>query len=166
MEIVELTEKYLKGFNDLASEVCLEEVITVNERKSLNERKKWFEGYQTQRKLGMKISLVGLEDGKVIGDASATRQQGKRDHVWEIGYQVRNNFRKSGNGSELVKTLIDNLNSKGAKQLIAWVNEANTPSIGILKKFGFKETGRIKLGVKLKEGKYCDYILFQKTLIK
>lgn len=87
----------------------------------------------------------------------------KRSHVWEIGYQVKKEYRSRGVGSLLVKRLIEFLRKRGAKQLIAWVVETNEASINLLRKFNFEKVGKIRKGVRL-SNRYCDYLLFQKEL--
>lgn len=164
MEIVEFNEKHIKGYNVLMNEISEEEIISVNKKKTLEEREKWFKVYKRLNVAGKYIILIGIEKGKVVGASIANCYEGKRSHVWEIGYNVRRNCRRSGKGSELVTALLDYLKSTNAEELTAWVVEENKPSVNLLKKFGFKEVGRISKGVKLKGGKYCDYFLFQRGL--
>ncbi len=164
MIIEEINESHLKGFNNLLNSIMDEDVFTVNIKKTIEERIKWFNNsYLKSRLKNNHITFVAVKDNLIIGSASAIRQQGKRQHVFEIGYQVLKNYRQQGVATILVNKLINFIKNSKAEQVIAWVTENNIKSVYFLKKFGFKEVGRINKGVKLKKG-YCDYLLFQKEL--
>ena len=164
MKIIELNSKYIKGLNDLLNSIMDENIFTANEKKTPEERKKWFNNYEKERKKGNTVVFVSIEKDEIIGSASVIRQRGKRNHVWEIGYQVKKEYRNKGVGSLLVNRVIEFLKENGGEQLIAWVSETNTASINLLKKFGFQKVGEIKKGVKLTKDKYCNYLLFQKEI--
>ncbi len=152
------------GLNKLLNFIAGEEIhLSVNKTKTLKERKIWFKKYLEKRKENRKIMFVCLENNQIIGSGSATRKQGKRNHVWEIGYQVKKEHREKGIGSTLLSELLKNLKIKSAEQIVTWVLETNNNSTNLLKKFGFEETGRIKRGVKINRD-YCDYLLFQRSL--
>jgi len=163
MKIEELKFKHLSGLNELLNSIAAEDVWTVNKRKTLKERIKWFENYKAERRKGNHVVFVCVEQNKIIGSTSAIRQEGKRNHVWEIGYQVKKEYRRRGIGSLLVKTLIEFLRKRDAKQLIAWVVETNKASINLLKKFNFEKVGKIRNGVR-SNNRYYDYLLFQKEI--
>jgi len=162
MEIKKLNSEYIKGLNNLLNSISKENIWTVNEKKTLKERMKWFENYEKNQ--GNSIIFVCIKENRIIGSSSATRQKGKRAHVWEIGYQVKKEYRNKGIGSNLIDKLIKFLHENKAEQVIAWVAESNNSSINLLKKFGFKKVGLIKKGVKLNDTKYEDYLLFQKNI--
>ena len=163
MKIEELRFEHLSGLNKLLNSIAAEGVWTVNKRKTFKERVRWFESYKRERRRGNRIVLVCVEQNEIIGSASAVRQEGKRNHVCEIGYQVKKEYRSRGVGSLLVKRLIEFLRKRGAKEVIAWVTETNEASINLLKKFNFEKVGKIWKGVRL-SNRYCDYLLFQKEL--
>lgn len=160
MEIKELKSENIVGLNNLLNSIAEENIWTVNENKTLQERIKWFKKYEEEKKKGNSIVFVCIEEDKVIGSSSAIRQRGKRNHVWEVGYQVKKEYRNKGIGSSLINKLIDFLKENKAEQLIAWVTETNKASINLLKKFGFEKVGEIRKGVKSGK-KYYNYLLFQ-----
>lgn len=150
--------------NKLLNSIAKEKIHwSVNKIKTPEERRAWFEKYLKKKRENKKIMLVCLDDNKIIGSATATRKPGKRNHVWEVGYQVKKEWRRRGIGSALLSELLKNLKTKNAEQAIAWVIETNKNSARLLKKFGFNETGRIKNGIKTSKD-YCDYVLFQRGL--
>ena len=163
MEIRELEKKDIPELNKLLNSIVEEGIYFArNKKRTLKEEKNLFENYL--RKKNRKLMFVCLKNNKIVGFSSATRKQGKRDHVWEISYCIKKEYRKMGLGSALLSKLLDHLGDRNAEQIIAWVIEINKPSINLLNKYGFEETGRIKNGIKIGEN-YCDYILFQKRNI-
>ena len=164
MEVRKAKPSDVPGLTELINSISGEEVhMSVNQTKTLNERKELFKTYLKKMEKGRKIMLVCMENEELIGSASAVRKPGKRNHLWEIEYQVKKEWRRKRVGSELLSGLLKYLENIKAEQAIAWVVGTNKNSIKLLEKFGFKETGKIKDGIKTGEG-YCDYLLFQKNL--
>ncbi len=163
MKIEEITHTYLAGLNKLLNDLMDEGVFTVNEKKTLSERKQWFNDYTKERLINNQIVFIAIDNNVVIGSASAVRQKGKRGHIFEIGYQIMKEYRHKGIASALVKKIIEFLESINAEQIIAWVVETNLNSINLLNKFNFQKTGEIKKGVK-NDNTYCNYLLFQKEI--
>lgn len=56
----------------------------------------------------------------------------------EIGFVVHDSFQYQGIGQILVKSAIELARKEGIKKLIAFINEGNSCSIHIFKKFGFE----------------------------
>ncbi|MCK4429379.1 MAG: GNAT family N-acetyltransferase [Candidatus Aenigmarchaeota archaeon] len=164
MEIREAELSDVLGITELINSVSKEEIHqTINWIKTADERRELFKVYLKKAEKGRKIMFVCIEDDKLIGSASASRKSGKRNHVWEIGYQIKKEWRGKGVGSGLLSKLLKSLKNMKAEQAIAWVVETNKNSIKLLRKFGFKETGKIKNGVKTGSN-YCDYLIFQLEL--
>lgn len=108
-------------------------------------------------------SFVARLNKDVIGIVVIKKYDGRRSHVGEIGYDVKNEYRNSGVATLLIKNILKELKKTNIKYLIAWTADYNEPSKRMMKKFGFRKAGKIKNGV-LKNGKYYDYILFQRAL--
>ena len=72
----------------------------------------------------------------------------------EIGYMIDRKFQGQGYGYEAAKSVVDFAGEYGIDELIAYVNEKNTPSVKLAEKLGFSRQTTIKDGAD-------DYILFR-----
>ncbi len=104
---------------------------------------------------------------EVIGHILALpRSEQLLSHVASIGFVVHPKDRRKGIGSSLIEHLIQTiLETTTLEVLTAEVIADNKPSILLLKKFQFKEMGRLEQGVKLVNNDYRDLIQFTKVLI-
>jgi phosphinothricin acetyltransferase len=71
--------------------------------------------------------------------------------------------RGRGFGKAILSALVDEARSIGKRAMVGGIDGANGPSIGLHRKFGFVEVGRLP-GVGTKFGRPVDLVLMQKTL--
>jgi len=154
----------VKGINELLNSIVKENKHwSITKIMTIKQRKMWFNEYLKNRKDDKSIMFVIVKDDEVVASGSANREPDRRNHIWEIGYQVRKDYRNIGLCSLLIERLLKYLKNQKAESLIAWVLSSNKTSINLLKKFKFNVVGKIKRGVKF-SNKYYDYLLFQKVL--
>jgi ribosomal-protein-alanine N-acetyltransferase len=85
-------------------------------------------------------AIVREEDGAVIGQCGF---HGTPEDVGraEIGYTVFEEFRRNGYAAECAQGLVDWAREQGTETVFAAVSTNNFPSIGLVKKLGFHQSG-------------------------
>lgn len=107
--------------------------------------------------------LVAEVDGKVVAVSEISKRGGYEKHVGVIGIAIRNGFRDLGIGTEIMKTLVEQVQKMGLKVLTLSAFATNKPAIHVYEKVGFVQTGTIPKK-HFKEGKYIDEIILTKVL--
>jgi RimJ/RimL family protein N-acetyltransferase len=123
---------------------------------SEDSQRQWIENMQKQGNL----ILIAENEGEIIGDLLFILGQKKRNaHTGELALGVQEQYRGKGIGSQLLQSLIIwAKGQKSIKKLCLQVIEGNDPAIGLYKKVGFQEEGRLKNQVMFSKGKYADMI--------
>lgn len=103
------------------------------------------------------IGVVAEVDGKVVANSEVGRKRGFQRHVGGLGIAVKKDYRRIGIGKELIKTLIEESRKIGLRVLVLDVFDSNTAAKSLYAKMGFKDAGRIPMGV-FKKGKYIDLL--------
>ncbi len=89
-------------------------------------------------------ALVRRQDGSMVGHAGFHGPPGTGGLApgkAELGYTVYPPFRGRGYATEAVVALMDWAESEGIRQFVASVGPWNEPSLGIVRKLGFTQTG-------------------------
>jgi len=107
--------------------------------------------------------LIAEVDGKVVAVSEISKRSGYEKHVGVIGIAIRNGFRDSGIGTEMMKTLLEQAQKMGLKVLTLTAFATNKRAIHVYEKVGFVQTGAIPKK-HFKEGKYIDEIILTKLL--
>lgn len=110
---------------------------------------------------GSGVYLVAELDGKLIGHAFLERSnlQSLR-HVADLNIAVYLGWQKKGIGTILLTHVIEWAKKSGAILKIQLnVRASNSAAISLYKKMGFKEEGRLKNRVKIKDGYIDDIIM-------
>ncbi|MFX1394259.1 MAG: GNAT family N-acetyltransferase [Promethearchaeota archaeon] len=108
------------------------------------------------------IYLIALHKHKVIGHISSLpRLEDLLEHIVNIGYLVHPDYRKKGVASILMENLIFSAKrTDGIKIMVAEVAADNKGSINLLKKYGFKEFGRLIKAFKKIDENFVDLLYF------
>lgn len=139
--------------------------IMMDQRTTREEEAEW---------LGRKLALIDRDevfcvvaevDGKVVANSEVSRKKGSQKHVGELGIAIMNGYRDLGIGTEMMRTLIAWARDMGLELLVLSVFSSNERAFHVYKKAGFREMGRIPRGL-FKDGKYEDYIIMSKKLMK
>ena len=135
---------------------CDTEPVTVEERETWI-RQRAAEGYPV---------YLCLEDGKPVGYGYLTAYRpGRRAvaHVAEISYYLDFSAHRRHIGSRLMAALEQRAQARGVEVLIAILVGSNRPSIGLLKKFGYTEWGRLPQIVHF-SSHHTDHLIYGKYL--
>jgi [ribosomal protein S5]-alanine N-acetyltransferase len=95
------------------------------------------------------VYAIALRDGErtMVGHAGfhgppGINSRGAADAV-EFGYTVFEDFRRRGYATEVVRALLDwSRDERGIRHFVLSVAPDNEPSLAIVRRFGFEQTGR------------------------
>ena len=109
--------------------------------------------------------LVAERGGAVIGYAYAVPFRKRPAYRYAVKHSiyVHADHLHSGVGRSLLPALIDACAAAGYRQMIAYIDIANTPSQHLHETFGFERAGVLK-AVGFKYGRWTDVILTQRAL--
>jgi putative acetyltransferase len=114
---------------------------------------------------GDQASLVAVHGERVIGHLNVSREEGTMaGHVASLGMAVAPDWRRRGVGSALLTEAIRWAKEIGVEKLALSVYPHNEPALGLYRKFGFQEEGRLT-GHSKKSIGYLDEIVMGLWLI-
>lgn len=128
------------------------------ETVTLNEREVWFARHDPARY----PVYVALLEGRVIGWISlGPYREGRQalGHVAEVSYYVDEQEQGNGYGSRLLEFAMQRAPEFGFSVLLGILLDRNPASIALLKKFGFKEWGRMP-EIALIDGQKADHLYY------
>jgi len=154
-------------------EDCLEFINSLVDEKAniLRDQKvtkeaeiEWLAKALSRMELEEVVYLVAEVDGKVVANSELSRRvSGYDKHLGSIGIAIKNGFRDSGIGTEMMKTLVEQGKSWGLKVLMLTVFANNARALHVYRKIGFVETGRIPKRF-FKESQYLDEVIMTMML--
>ena len=125
---------------------------------SVEQRLDWF------NKFDNKIYPIYIAEikKKVVGYCTISPYRTDRkamSSVAEISYYIDYSYHNQGIGSKILEYVIADCNRIGKENLLAILLDINSKSIGILKKFNFKEWGRFPNIINI-TGIKCDHLVY------
>jgi L-amino acid N-acyltransferase YncA len=127
------------------------------EKVTRDEEAEWLEGLLARIEKVEVIDCAAEIDGKVIAHAEVGRRSGLMRHVGSFGIAIRQGYRGSGIGTQIMQTLIEESKKAGLKIIVLDVFDTNKTAKHLYQKMGFREAGRIQKGI-YKNDKYIDLI--------
>jgi len=109
--------------------------------------------------------LVAEEAGTVIGYAYAVpfRKRPAYRYVVKHSIYVRDDRLHQGIGRQLMAALIDTCAATGFRQMIGYIDAANTASLRLHETFGFRQVGYLP-SIGYKFGRWTDSVMMQRSL--
>jgi L-amino acid N-acyltransferase YncA len=109
--------------------------------------------------------LVAELDGEVIGYAYAVpfRKRPAYRYCVKHSIYVHQNHLRAGVGRKLLPALIDACAEAGFRQMIAYVDSENEPSLSLHHACGFRRVGYLE-GIGFRFGRWTDSVLLQRSL--
>lgn len=125
---------------------------------SVEARQPWFNAHNPQRHpIYVSVDQAGEISGYL--SVSSYRERPALDRTGEVSYYIDSACRGRGLGSTLMAHAIEQAPRLGKKILIAILLEWNTPSIGLLTKFGFERWGRLPEAAEI-DGQVCAHVYY------
>jgi len=110
-------------------------------------------------------SIVAVDDRSVIGHLGVSREESPAtEHVASLGMWVASDWRRRGVGSALLEAAIGWAREMGVEKLALSVYPHNDAALGLYRKFGFVEEGRLT-GHSKKSIGYVDEIVMGLWLV-
>ena len=125
---------------------------------ALKDKEIWFANHNKSQ---YPIYIL-LKDSKIIGWGSISPYRIGRaalKTVAEITYYIDYKYHRIGSGSYLIDYILKDCKRLKIKNLMAFLLEVNSASIGLLKKFGFKQWGYLPNIVELKQ-ENCAHLIY------
>ncbi len=137
MIIENAKESHLKEINEITNYSIINTNFNFNfEPKTLEDTKKW---YNEHIEKDFPI-LVCLIDSQVVGWASLSTFRDYRgyDKTVEVSLYVKNEFKRKGIGSLLLKKIEDEAKKRDYHAIVSAITGGNEASINLHKKFGYE----------------------------
>ena len=130
-------ESHLKEINEITNYSIINTNFNFNfEPKTLEDTKKW---YNEHMEKDFPI-LVCLIDNQVVGWTSLSTFRDYRgyDKTVEVSLYVKNEFKRKGIGSLLLKKIEDEAKKRDYHAIVSVITGGNEASINLHKKFGYE----------------------------
>lgn len=159
MEIRLARQEDLPDINRIYNQAVRQRFSTAHlEPVSQEEREQWFALHEPDRF----PVFVATREEKILGWVSLGSYREDRQalaHVAEVSYYVDEKERGKGIGSFLMDSALHIAADLGYSVLIAILLNRNPASIGLLKKFGFEEWGRMP-GIARIDAQEADHLYY------
>ena len=154
-------EELLEYINTLVEE---DVPILVNEKQTLEQEKRWLKDTLEAIEKGKKVVLLAFDGDRLVGNTQIEKDRWKSDHVGKFGISLKKGYRGEGLGTQLTAMVIEEAKDKlGIIKVVLEVFANNPCGLGLYKKLGFKECGKIPGGVKHR-GEFVDRMMMYKDL--
>lgn len=155
--------KDLEVINEIYNQAVEDGLRTAHsEPISLAARQGWFKDHPESTF----PVFIYEKDGNVVGWLSISPYRSDRqalNEVVEVSYYVDYDYHGKGIATQLMKHAVEFCSEINYRIMVAILVSENIPSIGLLKKFNFREGGRIPGAVHHK-GEYRDHLYMYKKL--
>ncbi len=128
---------------------------------TMAEMQPWFENKKSK---GYPV-IVCEHDGKVVGFGACDMFRARESYrtTAELAVHLDQNFRGQGLGTRIVKELEANSRERGIHSLVACIDSANTGSIRLHERLGFRNVGTMR-EVARKNNQWLDLVILEKHL--
>ena len=132
--------------------------IYITEKFTRENEAEWLIKTISHMEKDEQIFLVAEVDKKVIASSDFQIQGGTEEHSGEIGIAVRDGYRNLGIGTEIMKTILEQVAFFGLRTITVKTFATNKRAIHVYKKVGFVESGIIPKK-HFREGKFIDEVI-------
>lgn len=159
MEIRLARQDDLQVINQIYNQAVRQRFCTAHlEPVGMEEREHWFAVHDP----ALYPVFVAVDEGGCLGWGSLGPYRESRQalaHVAEVSYYVDEKERAKGVGSKLLGHALNVAPGYGFSVLIAILLNRNPASMGLLKKYGFEEWGRMPEIARI-DGQLADHLYF------
>ncbi len=125
---------------------------------TVEERRDWFDKFDND----VYPIYIAETARKVVGYCTISPYRSGRaamSSVAEVSYYIDSLYHNQSFGSEMLEYVIKDCNRIGKENLLAFLLDINTKSIGLLKKFKFKKYGHFPDVINI-NGKKCGHLIY------
>jgi L-amino acid N-acyltransferase YncA len=153
----------LPAINDIYNQAVRMRYCTADlDEISLEKRKKWFEGHQSDKY----PVFVAIENDRLVGwICYSAYRAGRRalESAAEVSYYIHEDHLQKGMGSQLMQFVIDEAPKFQFKSLFAILLAANLASLKLLEKYGFERWGLMPHVADI-DGETCDHLYYGRKI--
>jgi RimJ/RimL family protein N-acetyltransferase len=132
--------------------------IMIDEKQTRDQEIDWLARVLSKIEKNERICVAVEAGSKLMGNSEVERLSARhQSHVGILGIAIRDGYRDTGIGTEMMKILIDESRKAGLKILILDVFATNRRARHVYEKVGFREVGKIPRAL-FKDGEYIDEI--------
>ena len=159
-KVIARAKDHLAYFDALLGEdLC----ISASKKMSLKEERDYLKTALAEQKKHRRIYLVAESNGKIISHVEARLKDGKSSHIAFLGFAISARFRHIGLGSRLGEILLSLCKTDLTPRpsiFEAGIFADNVASLGLAKKFGFRQVARVPRQF-IQNGQLMDEIIVQ-----
>jgi RimJ/RimL family protein N-acetyltransferase len=152
----------LDFINSLVEE---EAMIAVDTKKTRNEEIEWVATNLKRLEKNEHMCVVAEVDGHMVGSTEIGPRFGRLKHYGTLGISLKNGYRETGIGQEMMKEIEKHAPRLGIEYLALEVFGINERAIHVYEKRGYKQVGSYPEGVKYR-GEYVDSVHMVKKIRK
>ncbi len=133
--------------------------VPMSKKPTFEEEGRWLADNLLSIEQGKQVCVVAEVDGKLAGCSQVDKPQNiAMSHYGDLGISLSKEFRDTGIGSEMMKTLLDESRKAGFVFIELKVFSSNPRAIHLYEKMGFKQTGRVPSKI-IRNGNQIDDII-------
>ncbi|OGY25156.1 MAG: hypothetical protein A2Y57_04850 [Candidatus Woykebacteria bacterium RBG_13_40_7b] len=155
-------EKLFVFFNKLINEDTF--ILRSKEDKvTFEEERKWFSEALSKIRRKEAVFIQAYYQNQLVGQVEVRKGQFRKKFVGTLHIAVDCDFRGEGIGEELMKQSEENCKNLGIKIISLNVYDRNDIAIGLYKKMGFTELGRLPKAIEF-QGGFGDEVYMYKRI--
>lgn len=147
------------------NELVAEDVpVLINQEQTIEDERKYLQGVIKDMGEGNKVQLLAFDGKKLVGNTQVHKDRWKADHVGVFGISIARDYRGQGLGEALARMVIEEAKKRLKVKIVrldAFAN--NERALGLYKKLGFLECGRVPDGVQWRDG-FVDRVYMYKVV--
>jgi len=153
--------EHLAGITEIYNDAILNTTATFDSRpRTMEEQEEWLGNHDERHPV-----LVAIREGEIVGWGSLSTHNDRccYQNTVEDSVYVKREHRGSGIGTEILEALVAVAGKSGHHAIIARIDAGNGASLGIHRRAGFEEVGRLR-EVGFKFGGWLDVIFMELLL--
>jgi len=132
--------------------------ILMNTHVTLLEEEAYVKECSESMKKEESLHVVAMDGDVLVGKSDVKRESYKERHIAGFGISLKNGYRSLGIGRRLAEVVLDWAKEHPEiEKVYLTVFGSNEQAIGLYKKLGFQEFGRMPDGIQ-SNGKYADRV--------
>ena len=140
-----------------------EVMIAVDTKKTRDEEIEWLANNLKRLEKDQHMVVFAEVDRHAVGSCEFAPRYGRMKHYAILGISLKNGYRDSGIGQEMMKEIHKHAHRLGVEYITLEVYGINDRAIHVYEKMGYQRTGAYPSGIKYK-GEYVDSVHMVKKM--